>query len=204
MHCNVYEHNKNSIAFHEALGFKMYAMVLRKESSQFTTPPYDPSTTQFLDLQPCHYPMVMDALLEIDGSIRPAAFKDEEDRQSELKLFLFDHEKHARVVVVNGEVAGFFSAVTTDQHPFGVSYGMYDYTYVFLNYIYCKPECRRSGLGRIVMRRLEEMATEQHLKYVLSSVYTANQGPLEWHKRNNFVPYVRVFCKKLGEENHKE
>jgi GNAT superfamily N-acetyltransferase len=127
-------------------------------------------------------------------------FEDEDDHNAETQDYLQKMGATTRLVTndaKNGELMGFYSATVTNEHPFGVSYGEYEYRYVFLDYIYCLPHYRRNGFGVAVVAQLEALAREEGVEHILSAYCDSNVSSLQWHAKMGFHPYVRVFRKAL-------
>lgn len=150
MQLDVYHQNRNSVSFHLAIGFQHFATVFRrqiaadaaKEESEFSLRGYSGSDE--------------DKSLLLEGF--EARFGD---RKAQMFLRLASscqiverknkpvgcfHFRFVRVIQLS--VFYLFVNSVSHEHAFGVSYGKYDYEYVFLDMALSKHK----GAGRFVQQ----------------------------------------------------
>ena len=110
-------------------------------------------------------------------------------------VLIESEEGRVRLVVdeVSGQVVGRFACVVSKEHAFGVSYGEYEYPYVFLEF----AESKRRGVGQIILRELDVEAARANVGYVLTSISLSNVEGVRWLEKNGFVSYVCIFSRVI-------
>ncbi len=108
--------------------------------------------------------------------------------------FLARHSNTLHVVENGaGSVCGLYSAFTTNQHPFGVSYGVYSYPFVFVEALYVLPAFRGRGVGRAIMQQLDSTAHQQGCNWLVTGVRLQNSAAVQFLERHGFAAYVHIF-----------
>lgn len=142
---DVYESNKESISFHERIGFRCYACVFRRKPLTATT------KSQLL--------LRGNTVLDEQGFV----------------------------------VVGTFSAVVTNLHPFGISYGEYAYPFVFLSSL----SATRDDVIDFIISSLDEMAARSKCPWVLAG-FPMDDPCVQHLKSRGFNSYVKVFRRSGG------
>ena len=104
------------------------------------------------------------------------------------------------LLAVSGkELVGFIWFVANDgsKVPFGLDYGAYGVKYVFVSYVYTKPEYRGKGVGRFLYENLEKYCKKNGISEIILDVHVKNPGSAEFHKKLGFESRVNIYKKMV-------
>lgn len=136
---DVYHQNRNSIAFHTAIGFRHIATVFRRKvGARAVAGAAGGVSFRAFSGSAEDRELLLEACAARASSKRGAAQLAEQWAAN--CLIAVDEKTAAAVGICHWSVS--------DMHPFGVSYGKYDYQYVFLDLIFS----RQRGVGEAVQQ----------------------------------------------------
>lgn len=102
------------------------------------------------------------------------------------------------VALVNDEPIGFVFGSVDPTSPPQAWYGMRPYTQGTGEELYVKPEYRGHGIGKALMRKIEEFFREHGCEYVSISVLAFNKDAVTLYERLGFRSRGIMLSKKLG------
>ena len=180
MQLDVYHQNRASVAFHKAIGFRHFASVFRRLVVEEPSKP-----SNLFSFRKFSGDKASDVTLVMEGFAARSTYgaKQMFERLA-AQTWIVEWEKNP---------VGCFHWSVSSEHPFGVSYGKYDYSFVFLDMILSK----HPGVGRAVQTMLDLAAKDLGLKYVLSGVELSNAAAVSWLAKCKFEPYVCIFSRTI-------
>jgi hydroxylysine kinase len=178
---DVYEKNTASIAFHEAIGFECYAKVFRRPAGKAR----DHAQSALFDAR-VHGDFVASKLGEVLASFGIS-------NGGEKRAWCLErYGPGLRVAVDAGGVPiGLFHVSFGSDHPFGVSYGRYQYSYVFLDFA-----IGGDTVGAAALSWLDSEAERHGVAWTVTGALLADATRVDWLRGSGFLPYVRVFHKQ--------
>lgn len=204
---DVYECNARSQAFHEKCGFHHYAQVSVRENLDFNAlrssvaalrqalpsvelVPYDASVSAHREA--IHVGLIQVYSAEGEYGLpygeNPDAQRDEEAR--------FDAMFGAITTVArDGDaIIGWISCAKNNMTPFGAHYGEWWHAYASLSYIWVAKEHRRRNIAQLL---LDNALVEVGERTAISSFVIQNEPSKNWHSKQQFIPHVRIYHKRL-------
>ncbi len=181
---DVYENNASSVVFHLAIGFEHYATVFRR--------PVRVVGEQIGGLLSRPFDVKSDGAFARQAASSVLAKFELANDGAKIDTFL---SRYKDIVVVSddsGATVGCFYLSFTQEHPYGVSYGRYEYPFVFLDFAF-------GDIDEFVQRELDIEAQKRSVKWIIAGLCLSNIDEVKGLSSFGFKPYVRVFRKPIAE-----
>ncbi len=129
-------------------------------------------------------------------SIEEFALPDAENEKARIHSNI--KNRQIRIALVGEKPSGFLEFTVSNATPFGVSYGKFDRTYAYVDYVYVHPDFRNRKIGTNLYNDLAKHCKEKGINEMICDVFEINKGSKKFHKGLGFKPIVGIYSKKLG------
>lgn len=105
---------------------------------------------------------------------------------------LKDKNKIVYVATENNKIVGYTSAFIEEYPP------IYLFEkYVMVNEICIDQNCRRKGIGKLLLNEIYKFAEKNNIQRIECQVAVKNHVSQNFWQKNNFIPYIHNMYKEL-------
>jgi ribosomal protein S18 acetylase RimI-like enzyme len=204
---DVYDCNPRSQAFHEKMGYRYYAQVAVRENLDFVALRESVSAlraalpTVVLEAydvaNATHRAAIRSGLIEVYGGEGEYGkpYGSSVDMQIADEAFFDANYATTTTVARDGDaIIGWIVCGKSTKTPYGVHYGEWWHSFASLGYVWVASEHRRRNVAQLL---LDNALVEVGEPVAISSFVIENEPSKRWHAKQQFIPLVRVYHKRL-------